>query len=100
MKNTIIAAACALLATSGLAAAPAQANSTPGCVTAREFAKIRNGMSKATVAAKFGTKGKRSAFARSGGYTAEVRSYNTCTAYGAVSISFGNGRVDAKCSVF
>ena len=87
MKNTtIFAAACALLATSGFAAAPAQANATPGCVTAREFAKIRNGMSKATVAAKFGTKGKRSAFARSGSYTAEVRSYNTCTPYGAVSV--------------
>lgn len=100
MKKSIAMAACAGVALGGLTAAPTLANSTPGCVTSREFAKIRNGMSKSTVSKKFGTKGKRTTIARSGGYTIEIRSYRTCTQYGTVAISFENGVVSAKSGVF
>lgn len=71
-----------------------------GCVTQGEFSKLRNGMSVSKVAKLFGTNGKRGAFARSGAYTSEVRSYVTCTPYGAVAVSFSNGKVSAKSGVF
>ena len=78
-------------------AAPAEAG---GCVTGGEFRRAKNGMSKATVATIFGTGGKRSAIARAGGYVSEVRTYNTCSPYGSVAISYMNGRVQAKSGVF
>lgn len=71
-----------------------------GCVSQKEFSKLKNGMTVSKVAKLFGTNGKRGAFARSGAYTSEVRSYTTCTPYGAVAISFSNGKVAAKSGVF
>lgn len=100
MKKSIAIAICTVMALCGLGAAPASANGSPGCVTSREFAKVRNGMSKDTVATKFGTRGKRETIARSGGYSIEIRSYHTCTAYGSVAVSFDNGLVSAKTGIF
>ena len=98
-KATATMAAIVALA-GGVLVAPASANSTPGCATSREFAKVRNGMSKSQVAKKFGANGKRSTFARSGSYTIEIRSYRACSQFGTVAISFSNGRVNAKTGVF
>lgn len=101
MRSTkLLAAAAAAVALTALTVpAPASA-ATPGCVTSREFAKVRKGWSKAKVHRAFGTRGKRAAFARAGRFTSEVRSYRTCTRYGAVAVSYSNGRLAAKSAVF
>lgn len=71
-----------------------------GCVTRGEFRRAKKGMTKARVAKVFGTKGKRAAISSGGGYTFEIRSYKTCTPYGAVSIGFENGKLSNKTGIF
>lgn len=71
-----------------------------GCVTQGEFAKAKKNMTKKRVHAIFGTKGTRSAISSGGGFTFEIRSYKTCTPYGAVSVGFENGRLSSKSAVF
>ncbi len=83
-----------------LTALPVTQAQAAGCVTQGEFKRAKKGMSKASVAAVFGTRGKRDAIARSGGYVSEVRSYTACSAYGAVAVSYLNGRLTAKSAVF
>ncbi len=92
---TMVASAGLVTLTAGAAAAD-----TPGCVTRAEYRNVHKGMTKARVARIFDTAGKRDAFARSGQYTSEIRSYNTCSKYSAVAISYGNGRLDAKSAVW
>ncbi len=79
-----------------LTAGPAHA----GCVTKSGYSKVRNGMTVSQVASTLGTNGKRAAYSKIGSQSAEVRSYVTCSKYGAVAISFSNGRVSAKSGVF
>lgn len=79
-------------------AAPATA--ADSCVSQREFASVKKGFSKAKVARVFGTKGSREAISRGYGVTIEIRSYRACTRFGAVSVSFENGRLSAKSAVF
>lgn len=81
-------------------AAPTPAAAADGCVAQSEFAKVKKGFSKAKVARVFGTKGKREAISRGYGVTIEIRSYRACTRFGAVSVSFENGRLSAKSAVF
>lgn len=97
-----IAVATATICTGGFAAAttPAAAKGSPGCVTSKEFAKVKKGTSKAKVAKIFETKGKREVISRAGGYVMEVRSYDACTQFGVVSVSFDNGALSAKSAVF
>lgn len=83
-----------------LTALPVAEAQAAGCVTQGEFKRAKKGMSKASVAAVFGTRGHRDAIARSGGYVSEIRSYQSCSAYGAVAISYMNGRLTAKSAVF
>lgn len=97
-RAAMLTTCAAMMAVPTAIAAPAEA--ATGCVTQREFAKVKKGMAKAKVHRVFGTKGKRDAIARSGGYTSEVRSYRSCAAYGAVAVSFLNGRLAAKSAVF
>lgn len=83
-----------------LTAIPTTQAQAEGCVTQGEFRRAKNGMSKSSVAAVFGTRGHRDAIARSGDYVSEVRSYTACSAYGAVAVSYLNGRLTAKSGVF
>lgn len=62
-------------------------------------------MTKTKVHKIFGTDGKREAISTAGGYASEVRSYNSCTAFGAVSIAFsknpgGSFKLSAKSAVW
>ena len=99
MKKFAAAVATAALITGG-AVAVAPAAQAAGCVTQREFSHAKRGMTKTKVAHIFGTGGKRMSIASSGGYTAEVRSYKTCSPYGSVAVSYMNGRLQAKSGVF
>jgi hypothetical protein len=44
----------------------------------------------------FDTRGRRTAFARRGGFTFEIRRYRGCARHTAVSVAYGNGRVRGK----
>lgn len=63
------------------------------CVSSAEFAEVDVGMSKATVASIFGTKGERESIGPDGhGYTNEVRQYSVCSAPAAViTVTFASG---------
>ena len=69
----------------------AAAQDTPRCVTKKEYRNVHKGMTKKRVHRIFDTRGRRDAFAQSGGHTAEIRSYRTCSRFSAVSISYGDG---------
>jgi hypothetical protein len=96
MKKVILAAVLGLVAAT-FAIAPAQADT---CVSNKEFSKIKNGMTESQVKKLTGTNGKVDASAGSGKYKVVLRSYKTCTKYGAVSISYMGGKVSSKAGVF
>jgi hypothetical protein len=80
-------------------AGPASAD-TPGCVTKSEYRKVHKGMTKKRVHRIFDNRGHRQAFAQSGGHTAEIRGYRTCSPFSAIAVSYGDGRLDAKSAVW
>ena len=104
MKKLIptVAAAAALAAgtlavtTSGAEAAVDKR----ACVSQAEFGQVKKGMPISKVHGIFDTKGKRESIAHGGGYTIEIRGYRTCTPYGAVAVSYENGKLSAKSGVF
>jgi hypothetical protein len=101
VKKSALIFAVPLSASLAITGMPASASAdTEGCVTRKEFRHVDKGMANLRVAQIFDTAGKRQAFASSGGHTAEIRSYNTCSRYSAVAISFGNGRLDARGAVW
>jgi hypothetical protein len=101
MKKSALILALPLLTSVAVVGLPSVAQAdTPGCVTRAEYRHVHKGMTKHRVAHIFDTAGKREAYATSGGYTAEIRSYKTCRRYSAVAISYGNGRLDAKSAVW
>ena len=71
-----------------------------GCVTQHEFGRAKKGMRMRKVHHIFGTSGHRESIAHGGGTTIEIRSYKACTQYGAVAVSYTNGRLSAKSGVF
>jgi hypothetical protein len=78
---------------------------SPGCVTRAEYGKVRKGMTQGQVHATFGTAGKRSAKATSGGFVSEIRTYKTCSAFSTVAVSYsanpgGPLRLSAKSAVW
>ena len=75
-------------------------SSSGSCMTQREFAKVRKGQTVAQVARIVGSRGHVDASSRAGTITAQVRSWQTCTPYGAASASFLNGHLTAKSAVF
>lgn len=81
-------------------AASADARSGGGCVARNEFRRVKKGMRKTKVHRIFGTDGRRAAISHGGGYTFEIRNYKSCTAYGAVSVGYTNGKVDSKTAVW
>lgn len=98
MKRMICAMVLAV-AGLGVSVPPAVAD-TPRCVTKMEFRKISKGMGQRRVHRVFDIRGRRVAFARTGRFTSEIRAYRTCSGRGAVSVSYGNRRVDAKAAVW
>ncbi len=99
MKRTVVGtlSIAALMAGLVVVSPPTQAG---GCVTPREFARAKTGMTMAQVHAIFGTKGRESARTEGFGITIVMRDYEACTAYGAVSVMYENGRLTSKASVF
>ena len=87
------------LVLSGVAAAPA-AMASKGCVTAQEFAKAKTGMTPAQITKLFGTKGKETTRSEILDTVLSIRSYKTCTQFGAVSISFQDGKLQSKTGIF
>lgn len=103
MTKLIVTTLAAAALTTGTLTAAAPANAapdTPGCVSQQEFAKVKKGMSAAKVHGIFDSKGKRDAISSGGGFTFEIRSYKTCTPYGAVAIGYENGKLSNKTAVF
>lgn len=98
MKKTLCAVALAVVST-GIAAPAAHAD-TPRCVSKAEYRAVHKSMSQRRVHQIFDTAGHRAAYASSGGFTSEIRSYPTCRRNSAVSVSFGNARVDGKSAVW
>lgn len=98
-QKLALAAAAGMIATLAPATA-AQAADTPGCVTRAEYGAVKKGFTKARVANIFDVAGKRQAFATSGGFTSEIRSYKTCQRFSAVSIAYDNGKLSAKSAVW
>ena len=102
MKHKIAAAAVAATMITGttlVLGAPA-AEAKPGCVTQAEFKKAKKGMKLKRVHGIFDTKGRRAAISHAGGYTFEIRSYKTCSPFGAVSVGYENGKLSNKSAVF
>jgi hypothetical protein len=101
MKSLYVAAAALAVAGSLSAATSASAaEDHRPCVSQQEFAKAKKGMAMKTVHSLFDTAGKRASIASSYGYTIEVRTYQACTAYGSVAVSYENGKLSAKSGVF
>jgi hypothetical protein len=92
---------CALaLAAASVGIIAPDAHAARPCVTKAEYRAVHDGMTKHRVHRIFDTRGRQEAFARSGRFTSEVRSYRTCRRGSAVSVSFGNRRVTAKSAVW
>ena len=102
MMKRITAAAIVATVLTGttviLGASAAEAN--PGCVTQAEFKKAKKGMKVKRVHGIFDTKGRRDVISHAGGYTFEIRSYKTCSPFGAVSVGYENGKLSTKSAVF
>jgi hypothetical protein len=79
--------------------APAAEADTNRCVTRAEFRSVHQGMAKGRVHRVFDVRGRRVAFAKIGRYTSEVRRYRPCSRRTAISVSYANGRLDAKSRV-
>jgi hypothetical protein len=86
-------------------AVPSASADTEGCVARAEYRKVGKGDTKAKVNRIFDTAGHRESIAHSGRYHSEIRSYNTCSSFSAVSIAWdrtGSGpwRLSAKSAVW
>ena len=66
------------------------------CVNRGEYHQVHRGMTKHRAQQVFDTHGRRTAFARRGGSTFEIRRYRGCPRHTAVSVAYGNGRVRSK----
>jgi hypothetical protein len=97
-KVRILAVAAMLVLVSLFALSPA--NATKGCVTPKEFAKAKTGMSVSAVAKLFGTNGKVLAESEAFGVKVVMRDYKACTSFGAVSVMFSNGKLESKSGIF
>jgi hypothetical protein len=103
MKKLLLSAAAVAALTGGTIAVSPAAHAAVDkrpCVSQSEFAQAKKGMAISKVHGIFDTPGKRVSFASAGGYTVEIRSYKTCSAYGSVAVSYENGKLTAKSGVF
>ena len=95
---TLLAVLTLTLTLGALAGTASAANGS--CMTQREFSALHKGQTLTRVAAIVGSRGHVEASSAVGSYTASVRSWKTCTPYGAASATFTNGRLTAKAGVF
>ena len=98
VTNTLTLLAVLALTLGALAGTASAANGS--CMTLREFSALHKGQTLTRVAAIVGSRGHLEASSAAGSYTAAVRSWKTCTPYGAASATFMNGRLTAKAGVF
>jgi hypothetical protein len=103
LKKTLAAViATASLSLTGLAVTAPTADATTDrtaaapCVSKKEYRQVKKGFTKARVHRIFGTAGTLAG--RRGGI--EARGYKGCTTYGAVGVSYRNGRLIAKNAVW
>jgi hypothetical protein len=95
MKQGLSAFALVLATLTGVST-PAQAAIPGPCVSRGEYRQVHRSMTKHRVHRIFDTRGRRTAFSRRGGVTAEIRRYRGCPRHSAVSVAYGNGRVRGK----
>jgi hypothetical protein len=94
VKSTCVAVAVAaatalvLAPSAPSAAASAKAQRGSHCATRAEYKRVHHGQTKARVAHILHSTGHREGKSSSGGYRDEIRSYKTCSAYSAITISF------------
>jgi len=106
MFSRLVPAAVAAVSIALLApAVPAVAADSPNCVSRSEYRKVHRGDGKNKVHRIFDIDGRRQAISQGGGYAFEVRSYKSCTKYGAVSIGFekeggGKWKLSSKSAVW
>lgn len=91
MKKLVAVGALALTLV-GTLGIPAQANTTPGCVTRAEFRRVRIGMTARQVRNIYGTTGRINLLSP----PIVIRSYRTCVRFHVTNVSYWNGRVDSK----
>ncbi|MCE0540378.1 hypothetical protein LWF15_33280 [Kineosporia rhizophila] len=93
MRRVLMALGITTALLTGTALAADAAPKTGSCVTIEEFAKVREGVSKASVAKTFGTKGKRVSIGTDqDDHTVEGRSYKVCKMVAAkVTVEFVSG---------
>jgi hypothetical protein len=70
------------------------------CVSAKEFSKIKQGMTEAQVKKITGTNGKATFVSGSGKWRVVSKDYKTCEKYGYVGISYLGGKLDTKAGFF
>jgi hypothetical protein len=97
-KDPTVTLAVLALTLGALAGTASAANGS--CMTQREFSALHKGQTLTRVAAIVGSRGHVEASSTAGSYNASVRSWKTCTPYGAASATFMNGRLTAKAGVF
>jgi len=95
MKQGLSAFVLVLATLTGVST-PAQAAVRGHCVSPGEYRQVHRGMTRHHVHRIFDTRGRRTAFSRHGGVTAEIRRYRGCPRRSAVSVAYGNGRVRGK----
>ena len=98
LKVRALAVATMLIVVSLFSLTPASAKK--GCVTPKEFAKAKTGMSVSAVAKLFGTNGNVMAESEAFGIKVVMRDYKACTTFGAVSVMFSNGKLESKSGIF
>ena len=77
-------------------ASQVRAQGRPGCVTRREFRRVRRGMRIERVHRIFDTRGRLGSVILG----SVTRDYNACTRFGAVSITYERRRVVSKFAIF
>ena len=99
MKRILAVATSVAIAASFQAstAGPALAG---GCVSSKEFSKVKTGMSVKTVAKIFGTNGSVMSKTEGFGSVVVIRQYKACTTFGVVTILFTDNKLDTKSAVF
>lgn len=96
MKKFLISVLVGLVAAT-LSIGPAQADT---CVSAKEFAKLKQGMSEAQVKKITGTNGKATFVSGTGKWRVVSKDYRACEKYGYVGINFMGGKLDTKAGFF
>lgn len=91
----LVGAFVLVIAVSAGGAPPAEAQ-VRACANHGEYGQVHRGMAIRRVHQTFDTRGRRTAFARHGRFTSQVRRYRGCPRDSAVSVAYVNGRLRSK----